>query len=494
MNASIAPRISLTFKTLVCLCQVLVSSHLRTCADPLTPTATAAPQLVQPAGGDHNLEATTGPTLAENLDKIIHGSRQPVPWWRWSADLRIRDEYFNNIMTLDSTAPWHEQNYLRYRARWWNVITPVTNFDLNFRLAWEGRYFTEPRAKDNFTGMDWNVGLIDNLNIRWKNLAGLPLTLTVGRQDILNIGDGWLLVDGTPLDGSGTLYFDAARLTLECTNIQTTIDAVYIDQGARNDRWLPPINRLEKYMMEDDERAVVLYGSKKIAKALQTDAFAIYKHTDAVMATGMSGDLYTLGGLVSGAPGDHWKYKMEGAWQTGHRRDAMFADRDVEAFGLNSRVTWLPGGSLQPQVRMSYEFLSGDNPNTPGDEMFDLLWGRWPSWSELYIYSYQKETRVLQVNNLCRVGPGWTITLAKKLDLISDYYLLFSDQDSPTRGTPALFTQTGNMRGQMITGVLKYRHNEHISMHLWSEFIFPGDYYTHSDLLTFLRADILFTW
>ena len=42
--------------------------------------------------------------------------------------------------------------------------------------------------------------------------------------------------------------------------------------------------------------------------------------------------------------------------------------------------------------------------------MFDVLWGRWPRWSELYnIYSYIPESRVGQTANVHRFGPGWSL-------------------------------------------------------------------------------------
>jgi hypothetical protein len=30
--------------------------------------------------------------------------------------------------------------------------------------------------------------------------------------------------------------------------------------------------------------------------------------------------------------------------------------------------------------------------------------------------------------------------------------------------------------------------------HLWSEFLFPGDYYTSNQMMTFLRAEVMFTF
>jgi len=41
--------------------------------------------------------------------------------------------------------------------------------------------------------------------------------------------------------------------------------------------------------------------------------------------------------------------------------------------------------------------------------------------------------------------------------------------------------------------VLKYKFSKHLSGHLWSEFVFPGDYYVNRDMITFLRAEIMLT-
>ena len=64
-------------------------------------------------------------------------------------------------------------------------------------------------------------GIFDSLNVQWKNILQQPATLTVGRQDIL-LGDGWLVGEGTPYDGSWTAYLDSARLTYEMKEQHTT--------------------------------------------------------------------------------------------------------------------------------------------------------------------------------------------------------------------------------------------------------------------------------
>jgi hypothetical protein len=119
------------------------------------------------------------------------------------------------------------------------------------------------------------------------------------------------------------------------------------------------------------------------------------------------------------------------------------------------------------------------------------------------IYSYVQETRVGQTANLIRFGPTWTLTPMPKMDLSASYYLLLADQDKPTRDlsntgiigpSPSPFTGTGNDRGQYLQATLKYKFNQHLSGHLWSEFLFPGDFYVNHSLITFLRAEVMLTF
>ena len=67
-------------------------------------------------------------------------------------------------------------------------------------------------------------------------------------------GDGWLVLDGTPLDGSRTLFLDGARATYELKDIQTTFDLAYIDQHGAEDYWMPTLNSIKMNLSEQDER------------------------------------------------------------------------------------------------------------------------------------------------------------------------------------------------------------------------------------------------
>ena len=487
--------------------------------------------------------ATSAPPPAPSaLEQTIQDIKNPVPWLSWGGDLRLRNEYFNNALSLTehpAVSPLfgnvHEQDYFRFRGRIWASLMPTNDVTLNLRLAAEPREFLKTSTMDTFynqEGPQWRYGIFDTLNVRWKRPFDLPATLTVGRQDIF-LGDGWLVGDGTPEDGSFTFFLDAARLTYQLEDQHTTIDAIGIVQYARPDAWLPTLGAstgagehvAPMVLTDQNEKGAILWVANKSREDANLDGYFIYKHDTRlngypVPTFGDNGDIYTLGGRVSGLVREQWKYSVEGAYQFGRKQDNELNQgganpylapsaqttgfRGLNAFGVNSKLAYLFKDRWNDQLSLSYEFLSGDDPKTGGDEMFDVLWGRWPRWSEMYnIYSYVPETRVGQTANLHRIGPTWTLNPVPAMELDASYFILLADQDAPTRdlnkallgpGAPSPFTGTGNFRGQYLQGIMKYKFNQHLSGHLWSEFLFPGDFYVNRAMMSFLRAEVMLTF
>jgi hypothetical protein len=457
--------------------------------------------------------ATQAPAQPTSFEQFMKEAKNPLDWLTWGADFRVRNEYYNNIVTLNSSAPLHEQDVIRFRARVWATATVVTNLTLNGRFSAEPREWLKPAfvgAYKGQTGMEWRYGIADNLNVKWNNILDLPLSVTAGRQDIL-IGDyydWWLVSDGTPGDGSWAFFLDSVRMTYDVKDIKTKLDLIYIYQNAHPDSWLPTLDNSAAYnLTEQNEQGVILYGSNKSIRNMQLDGYFIYKRDAKEFANGDNADIYTLGGKVTGTPAAHWQYSVEGAYQFGDKQDgtvvyptAQSGWRNIDAYGGKAKLTYLFKDPMNNQVSLVGEFLSGDDPNTPGkDEMFDLLWGRWPRWSELYIYSYINETsgKIAQLNNIGRFGPSWSISPTKKMTFTAMYNAMFAPQESPTRrlGSAAgLFTYDGNFRGHYLQAILKYQFSKNVAAHLWNEFVWQGDYYTHRDLTSFIRAEVLFTF
>lgn len=486
-----------------------------------TPWSTALAALVIASPVLAQTTSTSGggapppPTAWERWTKEI---KNPTPWLNWGGDLRLRNEYFDNSLSLNADAPRHEQDYFRTRGRIWGSVQPAKDLSIYGRVAAEPRTWMEPSYSSGFrnqSGTEWRYGIVDSLNLKWANAFDQPLTVTVGRQDI-QFGEPlnwWLVADGTPGDGSWTFFLDSARLTYEPEDLKTRFDLVCIYQSPHPDEWAPTFGsasyRGTDYLLTDQrEEGIIAYISNKSLKSANLDAYFIYKSDDqeTMMRAGefgYSGDnakIYTLGGRVYGQPWNHWSYSVEGAYQFGKKEDNIggtFAERDIDAFGMNGNVTYAFKDRLNNRASFVFEWLSGDDPATSGkDEMFDILWGRWPRWSELYIYSYVPETRkIAQLNNIQRVGLSWSLNPAKKLTVSAAYNALFAPQEVPTRAaSPAAFTSDGNFRGHYAQAVAKYQFNKNVSAHLWSEFLWQGDYYAARDRMTFLRAEVLFTF
>jgi len=438
--------------------------------------------------------APVAKTADDPLEAFIEKSKHPVSWFRWGADFRFRDEYFNNVLTLNRANPATERNYLRYRPRWWGTITPLKGIDLNGRLVWEGRYYTRP---DGHQIADWDQGevLWDNFNLKWTDIGGSGLSVTGGRQD-LKYGSGWLVLDGTSADGSRTTFFDAYRASYEARPIQTTFDAVFIHNKADpEDDWLRNLKDLDRLTLEQDQNGVIFYASNRSLAKTQIDGYYIYKDEIARARNGDSGHVHTFGSRVAGDLSEHWQYAAEGAHEFGTKNE-----RTLQAYGFNGNVTYLFRDRCDDRLDATYEYLSGDDPHTRTNEQFDHLWGRWPLWSELWAYlNITEQGRYGDTTNLHRLSFGWSTRPAAKLEFSMHYHLLWADENTlgaTAAGRARGFSQDESFRGNLFSAVLQYQFNPHVSAHLWGEFFFPWSYYLKSfnDPATWLRSQVVFTW
>lgn len=479
--------------------------------------AAVAAILSLPAATMHAQTGAAAPTTASmapaagDVEAFLKRLKHPAPWLTWGADFRARNEYYEKIVTLADTA-LAEQDVFRFRGRINATATVSPDFTVNARLAAEARYWDKPAFVGAFkgrTGWEKRFVMFDAFAAKWTNLFDGAATLTLGRQDIF-LGDPldwWLVMDGTPNDGSWTTYFDAARLTIDAKSMKTRFDVIALTEFTQPDEWLGTIGRCESYPTTDQkEDGFILYAANKSLPNTQLDTYYIFKHDQQRMVTvagasRLSGDnanLHTVGAKVTGTPTPHLQYSVEGAFQFGAKEDriaGVFASRDVSAWGAKGKLTYSLKDPLNQRFTFAGELLSGDDPGSTGrDEMFDVLWGRWPMWSELTIYSYIYETggRIAQMNNLGRLGAGWSSTPRKGTNVSLTYHALFALEETPTRAiAPALFSRDGRFRGHHVQAWVKHQFNPHLSGHLWAEWVWQGNFYAQRELMTFLRAELM---
>jgi len=421
-----------------------------------------------------------------------------VPWISWGADLRLREVYGPNLASLAKNADGAERHFQRYRMRAWTKMTPFQDIDelkgmaVNFRMVYEPRH--NCKKKDADPVWTWSEGIIDKLNVQWKKPFDLPMDVTIGRQDII-LGRGWLVLDGTPLDGSRTIYFDAVRFSLDLQEqLQTKAELIYLDQNADSDWWLNPTCDKEFNVVEADERGAIVYLTNKSLENMTLGGFFMYKHEEGVqglpmLPAGATADTYCVGGSLETKLNDQLSLYAQGAHQFGNRDGA-----DINAWGFVSSLAYAMQDQCNTVAKVSYEVLTGDDGGTGQWEQFDPMWGRWPQWSELFVYPIAAENgRPGAITNFHRVGLDLSTEPMDDLKVSGGYHLLFRDSKSDANIAP---NGNGCIRGHLLKALAAYTFNPHVKTHVVGEVFLPGDFYTgaRNDAAGFFRWEWMFTW
>ncbi|WP_462320784.1 alginate export family protein [Halochromatium sp.] len=453
--------------------------------------------------------AVDAATSSPNPPASVSATASLEPRATWGGDLRLRQVFIGNV-GLNEQSPIADRTFQRYRVRLWGQYSPSEQLGAEARLIWEGRHYHKPEADQwPIPGFEtWYSGglLFDQLALSLDQPAGLPLSLKVGRQDLI-LGHGWLVLEGTPLDGSRTIYFDAARATLDLAEIDTRVDLIYLDQDATTGRFPRPLNGVIEDQIEQYETGAILYArNRSLLPETDLDGYLIYKHDRPDRTSGNirvnngapfpspsdSGDLYTLGLRAEGDLSPSWGLRAEGAYQWG-----QLNGDDLTAVGFNGRILYRLQDRLENRFHADLEYLSGDDPDDETDQAFDPLWGRWPQWSELMIYQWPLDSRVAQATNLLRLNLGWMAQVHPTSLLTLDYHALFANEESTlTPQQRVNISGDGRFRGHLFTAWLKARLSDHVSGHLVAEYLAPGDFYAEHrrDDSYFLRAELVLHW
>jgi hypothetical protein len=411
--------------------------------------------------------------------------KEPAPWLSLSGDFRFRMVY-ESARKLDSKASDDERFSTRYRFRLSATVKQSQDASFNVRLDGEPRYYHSPESmEDQFI---YEEVLWGRMNYSVKNALDLPLTMTIGRQGI-SLGSSWLVLDGTPLDGSRTDYFDAIRLTYSLKDIDTTADIIWIENHGDSAKWLKPLNDHNTDLCEQDESGAIIYLSRKTSEKSRLDGYFIYKHdTNRLTSKGSEGEIYTVGAMAEGWLDDNWKYRLEAAPQFGHKNG-----KSLDAFGGQAQLTWDLKDAGKNRLCWMYEYLSGDDDS---DKYFDRVWGRVDTWSALYQGNIDTiDGRAYDNSNLHRLGMSWTTVPVEKIELQTSGHLLLADENTSKGGTGGM-SRSGIVRGELLRVQAKYTVCKSVCHVIEGELFFPGDFYDDSrnDVAVLARYGLVLTW
>ena len=439
---------------------------------------------------------------------VFVGQLFAKPNFKWGVRERVRHTYMNNNMDFNPDSD-DEQGFFRIRTNLWGEIGFNKHFTARAMLTNEFRPYTIVRSSDEAADkeMTFDEIIFDNLYLKYTTGGENPLTVILGRQNLI-YGEGFILLEGGPWDGSRSIYHDALKISLKRDDL--TIDLLGISNPTHDYR-LPKIAFFEtdgKYlglpkanghqMMNDGlEEALGLYITKKPKKGTQLEGYYFYKTERPDYALPSFSNItqdqlsmlfvHTIGGRVVHPFTNKFKLMTEWAYQTGGQ-----AENKVGAYGGYANLAYTLVPEKKGVLTGGVNVLSGDDPETADVEGWNPLFSRWPKWSELYIYSQTAEN----------IGGGrkvayWTNTLAPNIKYVMDIHskvnmTLWLHQ---LQAMQASGPGDGKTRGSEFQLWLKFKFNKLLTGHFLYDYFMPGDFYPEPRAnASFIRVELMYTF
>jgi|WetSurMetagenome_2_1015567.scaffolds.fasta_scaffold46246_2 hypothetical protein len=420
------------------------------------------------------------------------------------GEIRLRQEIWTNVTSLDTNnaAKYKDRDFIRMKMSLWGKVDVGKNFDAFAKITSEPRYYLGP-YHPSLTGytsgqyFDQDEVFFDNLYVSGKKLFNGLVDLRVGRQDFMApddiYGEGFLIFDGTPADGSRSFYFNAAKARINFTN-DNSVDLVYVTD-MDTDSMLPLVHPAvsgsgyisNKHMLTTShEQAVIVYGRNRFGNIVTFDPYYIYKIEDGFL-TNPRLKLHTFGGRVT-VNYDNWKVRGELAYQFG-QYDSNSAYKDgIDRTGLGGYLFFgrqFKDIMWKPEIELGGVYYSGDDPSDSSNKRkaFDPLFSRAPLWNDLYCYTLTSENSSKYANGV----PGyWTnvailmlkakanITNATALSLVYQYLMA----PQKTSGLDSsMFSNNSRDRGHLPSAVLNQKIMKNLDGLLQFEYFMPGKFY-----------------
>ena len=354
-------------------------------------------------------------------------------------DLRVRQEILDGVFHF---VPDPDRNWVRLRTRA-GAAAATGDHEFKILLTNEHRRFVRP---DDIV-FDRDELILDQAYWAWS--VSPHTKLTVGRHNII-WDRGFLMLEGHPLDGSRSIYQNAVRLQVPLAG--GDLDLAVIHNPKRDPLVLAGDNNLP--LTDADETAIAIRLVRGAAKWYllwknEVDPDHVLPHLQAL----------TLGGRTDRKLGDTGELSAELAVQYQKECSGSSDRPDGFALALQAHLADDLGSSWRGKAGFFY--YSGAS----GDLWaFRTPWGRWPKWSELYIYTLIGESTAGRVNvaaweNIAAPHATATRPISKAIRFrFSAYYLLAPQTDWVPRGvlteTELTFDLWTGLKGHLLWEML----------------------------------------
>ncbi len=372
---------------------------------------------------------------------------------------RFRFVSWDNPITLDSSKE-NGNTFTRNRTSLglnWNLSK---NTEFYFKITNEFRTYFKPKK-------DFNVHeiFIDNLYLKIRNIFKIPVTLTLGRQNIF-LGEGFIVLDGNTYDGSRSAYFDAVRVDIK---FKKGGNLTLLKMNAqRTDDVLPVLNDKDQRLNEHDIKGCGFYYQGKLDRNL-IDIYFIKKKTDVNDNRSWVRSTDTLGTKLVLRIRKDFNLTTEVAIQNG-----SFDNEKMKTLGGHFHLDRKIKNKTLKKATIGGVYLSG---NSPGDKItrgWDPPFSKWPKWSNSYIYTLINENGIANWSNISSVYMTFLAQLFKNGYLSTTFNFLSAPEKDLSPNFPG---GSGRFRGFLLTNKLNFNISKTLSGHFLWEHFRPGNFY-----------------
>ncbi|MDD5613933.1 MAG: alginate export family protein [Candidatus Omnitrophica bacterium] len=414
--------------------------------------------------------------------------------FKWGGALRLRHEYWKNWKDMSNDL-LDTRNFFRFKTSVWGnwshedlgLFVKLTNENKAYTFYGQEASSTAESKKNYRYVVDEFV--FDNLYLDIKSVFDLPLDLRIGRQDFLGTyGEGFLIMDGTPQDGSRTFYFNALKAAWKIDD-NNNLDFIYTN-NPRDDKFLPVFNQgsSPQALNTTDEEAYILYWKNRSVENLALEGYYIYKREAALGGRGTQAEKGIINTVGSYAKRNFDPYTLRGqlAYQFGD-----YGNQDRSALGgyiFLDRI--FKDTQWSPKTSAGFLYLSGDDTSTSKNEAWNPLFSRWPWMSELYVLNTANTGVMGYWTNVVIYRTELSLKPTEKLSVQLWYNYLRAAEKTAASAALSL-SGTGKERGHLPQFRVDYKINNNISTYFLAEYLIPGDFYaSDADEALFLRTEV----
>ena len=435
--------------------------------------------------------------------------------WKWGPYLRFRHEYVRNMFDLADAVDSSNRDtrhYVRLKTSLWSQLDVDDQLSLYVKLTNENRahfYFegtsgSFPDKQASKKGYHYNLNevFVENLYVDLKQVLSLPVDVRLGRQDFIGqYGEGFLIFDGTPVDGPRSAYFNAAKASWR-VNAHNTLDVIYVNDP-RTDEFLPVINRDQltdfatrykkdgNVLTTTDEDGTIVYWKNKALKNVNAEGYYIFKREFEENGVGNYASRKTLLNTVGTflkcvrAP---YTFRVQGASQWGSYGEKKRTGLGGYAY-VDRELKEIPVWS--PTATVGWLYLSGDDRKTGTQEGWDPLFSQYPWISDLYLYVLTRETGVPAYwTNLHGLRTQLVLKPTSKSKQTLGYTYLRAVEAVPATANP-MFSGTSKERGHVLQSKSEYAFNDHATASVVVDCFLPGAFYANDDPALFVKTEVV---